>query len=1529
MTEPTLKKGLSITPFKSLIPTQDLAPLIASTSIDTITQGIEQVNPGSSSYKILHDEINADPSKYGNIIDHVANEYSTFKDQELDELVFKRQPTIGDTAASTNSANDPPCTQIEGELESRIFNSVHNCEVKYVAEPVKKEQDPIVNLLIENMSESPSVGEKSYSRISELPTSESGDESKVKRKLEDDTAPLSSPLKKQTYIKLEEINSTAISDIKLLISQLDDPEAIADVWLDHDKQIVSTSWLILLQDRLIRVIDSSKFEDLDIDFLIKIQNVCFTCISEGIAQDWSSKSTELTNFTLNSLLSCKTILLIMRRKGDEKKLLVAEHLKSVIDLNYNVIEYLIVPINQGKLENHSALTMISYICDNLTLLTDYVMNNKVDDHFLTRLEYLSIFALYSENYKTKSNQQTLLVNLCWTSAQLIIAIFKSHPDQRQFIIEEILSGFASSKLSSNFTIFRGGTVLMVSVLLLNLVQSFELKKVAVEAAEVIGDNHDDILLLESRVRSLGEDLMHLQDQARNISSDITMILINKLVKQANNTESYLKENFENLIQDLLYLLPFPEWSVSEFLLNSIVEALFKLLENGTSTNASNVESFVLELIGNVGIKLAHNIVQERSADYDNESLYVKTLEYVQIQSNKNINYRSNWNFLLLRYLCKELTIEKEYLEQSAIKGSKGYRVEVGGGVLSSEANNTEKGSPVTSVQVLLDHLANLKSPLKSSLEYTDQSASLYCPVLHSFELFHQYKRFIKIIINSLNSSKVKTRSKSIKILSSISEIDPSLVSSIESYIINKLSDPSPMVRDSVLDLLSSILKPDLIDKFYQPVCERLVDSSISVRKRSIRLIKEIYSMIDINDNNSRKVKTFICTRMLKKYEDEEDSIVEMAKSFLLEAWISSSDDSSKNWVPVEIMMDVVSSPVSKIIVLFEGFIGDILPKHFPDIKSIVDRVLDFVLIDGNNRADLEKGLRLLSMLVKCNGKLMTQDQLISLQPVLVDDKSTGQPICFYTLQILKYVMMEVTILRRDFLEATEQSILRRLTKFSSKELNEAMPCAWKLAKLSGGSIKLANASISCLKHIRPYISSVKNKREQSIDQEDQEPRIRKLLNLIGSFGKFGSFEDNRENFLKANIGLKENESVISLLAKVVLFFCNFQEQKRKSIGSNSIRKTAVKNIVGICSSHPNLFVSETVLKILDREFNAKYDDDDISIKIVIVEGLIEFLEKENEDSKKRQQEGSTKKFAVSLEGNSKFNVNDSICASVIQRFSPSILPLCFYDQESYSYIPIKYLQLVVKLGFANPKVFISSIIALESSTNVYIKSSAIEMHQELFEKHESLTDTSYVEGIKLAYQYRYKYSRNFVNERFFLKNLYSLISYNRTSRRKFIQSITKTFTPPNLLTIDQSQRNLIVFTISNLSTINFVALEDVCFIVYQLDMLIRKEGIDIFETIRDSDTNKEPSASNFMAVQLFIAFLSFKQFLESSYNLSRSQVENFNPARIDPDLRAAPKMVRVDDFILDSCIITNALDNSDNQIRILTTFVERMNQFTN
>lgn len=99
---------------------------------------------------------------------------------------------------------------------------------------------------------------------------------------------------------------------------------------------------------------------------------------------------------------------------------------------------------------------------------------------------------------------------------------------------------------------------------------------------------------------------------------------------------------------------------------------------------------------------------------------------------------------------------------------------------------------------------------------------------------------------------------------------------------------------------------------------------------------------------------------------------------------------------------------------------------------------------------------------------MTQDQLVSLQPYLVDEKNSGEAVCFYSLQILKYVLPCFPALRPGFVDAAETYLLRRLTKFNVKELHEAMPCVWRLCYMNKDTVKLANASISCMKLIKPF-----------------------------------------------------------------------------------------------------------------------------------------------------------------------------------------------------------------------------------------------------------------------------------------------------------------------------------------------------------------------------------------------------------------------------------------------------------------------------
>lgn len=1497
-----LKKGLAITPFKSLIPTQGLAPLISSTSIDTITDDFNEefLNPN---FHKFHSEINR-VGKYDDIVNYLVDEYISFTHDELDDLVFKNQrPALDPPAyasASAESQHSPHnLTQIETYIENRIFQETPDLP-----------RTSIKDIFSEMPEELTAIG---YNQ----------EEAEVDMSvIVEDRTLESSPAKRQTYVKADEQTMIAFRDFRQLVDQLESEELSNDsnTWVDSEKRLVSSDWLQLLHDRLLRLVGKPTLQEIELNLLQKVQSVCLASIVERVDNQDASTVVHNLDLTLNSLLASKIILLILQNRND-KKLYVDEYLKSAIDLNYNMIETYLVskfksPSSSTDVDSVSPATMsliFSYIRENMLLLSDYVTANKVDEHLLTKLEYLSFYTI-----STDSSRNEALDSLRWTASSLLSTIFKKYPDQRSFILEEALNGFGGSQpLKTYFKISRGSSIQMITVILLGLIQTFDVSKYSKAAGDVISSDGDNMeTLLYKRI--LNEDLKNLIHQAESTCKDITNLLMIKLNRIGGKSESLFKENFESLVSNLIYLLPFPEWTVSEMLLNCIMKELMKLIEVGNFQSAI-IETFALEMIGQIGINIAKSqATLTETANIDFEMNYILTLEQVRFLSNKNGFYNSSWQFLLLRYICQVLKKEDGM-------GENGNHSTF----LTSDTYDCLDSSAYTYL-ILALYESNI--PLRHLSDSDSDSA--YLPVLHSFKLYENYQSFVNIIIQSLNSSKVKMRSRTIKIISALSEIDPRLIRSIQESLSQKLEDPSPMVRDSILDLISNILKPLLINQFYPLICERLSDSSIQVRKRLIKLCKEMYDQIEGPDK--RKVRSYIGIKLLRRLEDEEEVIVDTVNELLGESWFNDVANKAAtnvsnvgSWDMVQVLMDIVSSPATKTVELFERFIIDILPNYTSGIKKIVDKITDFILLkEGGSKDDIdddvEKSLKLLSMFVKINGSLMSQDQLISLQPILVDERNKGESICYYTLQVLKNVLQEVGVLRKDFLESIELSILKRLTKFNSRELNEAMACIWKLCSLSGNTIKLVNASITCLRHVKPYINQLKLQNSKALVGEG--PKIRKLLNLLGGFGKYGLFEDHREVFSNANVGLKSNESVISLLAKVLLFFANASEE---------LRRSSIKNLVGICSSHPNLFVSETVLKVLDKELQSDSSvASSIEIKLTIVEGVIEFLQKEDRESRKRQKGDQSKNGhkKVNLDGgNSKFYITDSICASITQRFIPYILPLCFSDTDGkLSLIPIKFLQLVVKLGFANPKVCIPLIIALESTTNNFIKQLAIEMHKDLFEKHESLTDSSYVEAIKLAVSFRQKCSKTtkFFNERFFLKNLYSIICYNRASRKKFIQSICKVFTIGSKISeIKKSSRDLIVYTLANISTINFVASEDVYLIVHHLDKLILKEGMDILDTIKNKreDDEKIPVES-FMTVQIFIGILSIRLFLLTTHNISSVQMESFNPNRIDSELKVVPRCVRIDDLLLDNCIMENDLQSPDNQIRIITNFVERMSE---
>lgn len=1428
---PSLEQLLSITPFTSLVPTQDLAGLLLpgfKSACPSVT------NPQD---RVLHDEINAHPDQYAYVLDHIERQFAEFSDPQLDDIDFKQPLHIA----------APLLLRLEAHCDPAAAAMVHSPEIV-----AQRAQMGAIEARIDSAVLAPLRKQRFHGPTHSLAA--------VQPRLLPARDSISAHdgdtiIHSTSYLLRSDMQRATLLTMELLMERLNEPNSAA--WADHDKDVVSAAWLVKVHDCLLRLDQLSAFAQINLEELRTLQQTCFRCLTECIEQHaWHDD--DPMGLMMAAVVACKCMLLVMANRSD-RGLFVDEYLTAIIDVNYNVVENMVAETREST-RSANIGPVVACVCDILTLLGQFSTNGHVDEYILTRLEYLATYAIFLPALTLTSKHKSALSTntmetLRWNSSQLLTTIFRFHPKQRPFILRDVLDSFSKvSKLT--FKTFRGVSVSVTTVVLLNLVQSVDMSRAYLVAANVGASDHSTLL-------GLGEELLYLLRQSEQVCGDITLILLNKL----NNSqlEGHVRPRFESLVLDLIDLLPFPEWSVAEVLLNAIMTRLVEVTEELKSADA-----FILDIMGNIGIHIVPSTTQI-PADY--HSRLLDLLRFVQLQAKRNRFYHAGRDFLVLKL-----------------------------------AANGGTSNDLSTLKSLASVMTGEKLHCQSSDDI--DSVPTYAPLLQSCRLYLQYQRFIKVVVQSINSTKVKTRSKAMRIISSLSEVDPNLILSIQLSISGKLSDSSPMVRDTVLELIAHILKPELVPKFYQPVCDRLNDSSVQVRRRLVKLCEDLYGM-----TSDIKVLTHISVRMLRKLNDEEETVGARVWDSMVKLWFGMDLNLPQS---TKVMMEIASSTKTQAHLLQE-FVLRATFEMTGALKRIVDGLFEHLYKkDSDNKDQVVKALQLLCLIAdNSQGSMISQDQLIALRPLILDEERSGEA-CYYVLKVFNVALKDMGLLRRSFLASMETIMLKRLTRFSVTELDEAMPCIWQLCTMSGNTVKLANASVSCIRHVRPYIGQLKG--HGAVDSSEV-PKLRKLLNLLGAFGKYGRFAPHREVYQMANIGLKDSESIVSLIAKILLFFCS------KLGGASDLKRIAIGNMMGICASHPNLFVSETMIAVLDYELQ---QGDDIDTKLVIIEGLIQYLEKEEARLQRRQAVEEHHK-RVNLEVQSRSNVNDNISASTIQRYTRFILPLCLHDDGTRSnrflaFTPVRYLQLVIALGFANPKTCISTVIALESTTNAYVKQIAMGMHRDLFEKHESLVDTSYLEAIKLAVAFRLRCHGSIVKERFFFKDIYSIVSYSRASRRKFTQSLCKTLVvgPKNV----SEQKALVVYSVLNISTMSFVASEDVYMIVHHLDLVIMNQGLDILEKI-SSRGNTEVTLASLVVVQIYIALMSLRQFLCLMYGILANQLDDYRPTgKVDADLKQPPRCVRLDDFVFDSSVVEEDLESSDAQIRILGSFVERIKQIT-
>lgn len=895
-----------------------------------------------------------------------------------------------------------------------------------------------------------------------------------------------------------------------------------------------------------------------------------------------------------------------------------------------------------------------------------------------------------------------------------------------------------------------------------------------------------------------------------------------LLEKATDSDASFRTRLTAFITDLTGLVAFPEWPGAELLLSTFMKSLLDKLHSGASPQ---LEAYALDTLGVIGLRYfqlrgSHRISVLGSANVPEElhtlkSAFLNTLQYLHLALKRTPSLKHSLRFLLVRYICMVAPLARQALPNKAILGD---------------------------ILAMLEQAINGTLPLNSVASDRDAvSTTSYTAVLLSHEVGPLYDAFLTTVLRSIDNPKIRARTRAVKVLLTLIDHDESLLFSrkVQQAMVDGLADESAAVRDAVLELVARYLttQKQLVVHFHRPVTKLLFDDGAAVRKRCLKVVESMYHQCDFD------ARVFMGSQLLRCLEHEHQAYATLVRDTLARLWLGPT-----------VAVAVLGAMPPR---LLRGYLTHLASSQ---LSRVCDAVFDALLAGDDH-------LRLLAAVVECDGTLLTQDQIVSLQPYL------HEADCDSVLEVLHHVLPEVN-LRGDVIKLLADHLMVRLSKLLAPQLRHAMPALVLLCEKQGLAKKLANACFSTLRLIAG---------------QPDELRLTRLLHLLGAFASFCPLEPHRAVFEHL---LQPNETVVSVVAKTVLL------HKDADAG--------LENVLLICTHHPNLFMTEPVLATLDATITSQAP--------IVLRGLMEFLVKEDHDAQRRNGHHHKSSAVEALDvavfhGDTPKYINDGVCAGLIQRYLPQVLDLCVAKEDAL--LPLQFVQLVLDLGFANPKVCVPTVLVLEGSLNSSVRRLAVSIHKRLYDTHESLTNLSYGEALRLTVEHKRRIDRLFVGTGH-LATMYSVVSASYSSKKKFTKAMARVLDifPRETLQEVLDQRDVVVHVLMNLVHVPFSSYEEVLMLVYAADKFLSHRGLDVTDLIKKyktGDTAHKQIA--FVLGQTVVAVALFRDIIVASHGISLDQIDSFRPGKPDLDLRQTPKVFVPKHLPLGELVLNHLLDD--------------------
>ena len=418
-----------------------------------------------------------------------------------------------------------------------------------------------------------------------------------------------------------------------------------------------------------KVISLNRFKDVPVNHLCRVQKLCEGSLATaeitdirpqaGWGDDDISAWLERIDQADAGLRSARTILRIMTGGRDERQLYAEEMVQKLLIVARKVMDSCLIPIVESRPSGagselfdvavtHKKLIsqMLHDTSKIMQLLLDLLVKVELVEASVTSIEFFAISLLFVENAHNEKDSALgthKFEVLRRTAMTLVAQIFSRYPEQRRYILDEVLTSLqklpTTRQHARQFKLGDAKSMQLVSALLMRLVHASgttsasklarkrkrtlpELSKVAAsdhsasseDPASDLKDSDDDsppdevdavsheIGRQEVDFSGLPEHLMRktklLYESALRDAQYIVNFFVTRASSASKSGDQPHRHLLDIFVEDLITVLSLPEWPASELILRALVSKMNEIVTCDKS--AVPAKTMALETLGLMG-----------------------------------------------------------------------------------------------------------------------------------------------------------------------------------------------------------------------------------------------------------------------------------------------------------------------------------------------------------------------------------------------------------------------------------------------------------------------------------------------------------------------------------------------------------------------------------------------------------------------------------------------------------------------------------------------------------------------------------------------------------------------------------------------------------------------------------------------------------------------------------------------------------------------------------------------------------------